>query len=839
MTQTYSVTGMSCTACRAKVEYTLNQLPDIKAVVSLEPPRAVIDSQKEIDIVFLQSALDGVSSKYKLSPLVADDVQTSYSCCSLPHSALPLSIAGTERGTYYCPMHCEGDKTYDKPGSCPVCGMNLEKLPVVATASYYCPMYCEGDKTYGVPGTCPVCGMDLVAAANTLTEEEDTLRDLKRKMAIALVFTVPIFLISMSEMIPGVHLSRIMPQKGWNVLQGILSLPVVCYACRMFFERAWSSLRTMNLNMFTLIGIGSGAAFLFSLLALLVPGIFPDQFKGQDGEVYVYFEAVTVILTLVLLGQLLEALAHGRTNSAIKALLKLSPREATLLRNGQEQKTNIAAIHKGDLLRVKPGEKIPVDGILTDGQSSIDESMISGESLPVDKAQGDRVMAGTVNGLQSFVMKAEKIGAETLLAQIIEMVNIASHSKAPIQKLADRIAQYFVPIVIGISVLTFGIWATWGPQPAYVYATANALAVLIIACPCALGLATPVSVMVGVGKGALNGILIKNAETLQYIEKMKVLILDKTGTLTAGKPSVEKIVAFNNKVSTKELTEMSAALSQYSEHPLAKAIILFSQAQGVKIPVIKDFLSVTGKGVKGVIDDVPTALGNEAMMADEGAILSPSEKAAVEKERDKGNIVSLISINSNAKGYVVIRDAIKPSATNAIKALQQKGIKVVMLTGDQEATARQVAHTVGIDEYKAGCLPQDKLKEIEKWQALGLSTGMAGDGINDAPALAKADIGIAMGTGTDAAIENAGITLVKGDLQGIVKAVQLGRAVMKNIRQNLFFAFLYNTLGIPLAAGVLYPFFGLLLSPMIAAAAMSFSSVSVISNALRLKRLKL
>ncbi len=589
--------------------------------------------------------------------------------------------------------------------------------------------------------------------------------------------------------------------------------------------------------MFTLIGIGSGAAFLFSVIGLVFPAIFPDAFKTSHGTIPLYFEATTVILTLVLLGQLLEAKAHNQTNSAIKELLNLAPSEATLVSDGMDKAIPIQEIEKGNLLRVKPGDKIPVDGKIIEGQSSIDESMISGEPIPVDKIKGDSVSSGTLNGNQSFVMIAEKVGAETLLSQIIQLVNMASRSKAPIQKLVDRVAKYFVPIVIIISTLTFFIWAKWGPEPRLIFGFINAIAVLIIACPCALGLATPMSVMVGVGKGAQLGILIKNAEVLEIMNKVNVLITDKTGTLTEGKPSVEKMVTIN--YSEDELLQKIASLNKYSEHPLAQAIVHFAEIKKVSLVEVQDFESITGKGIVGVIQGEKIALGNKKLMEQLNSSIPNELEKEISIEQQLGKTVSYISKDGIGVGFVSIFDAIKTSSSAAIQELMRQGVEVIMLTGDNESTAKSVASSLGLHSFKAGFLPQDKLKEIKVLQSEGKIVAMAGDGVNDAPALSQANIGIAMGTGTDVAIESASITLVRGDLQGIVKVRSLSHAVMENIKQNLFFAFIYNVLGIPIAAGVLYPFFGILLSPMIAALAMSFSSVSVIGNALRLRNLKL
>lgn len=836
---------MTCNGCRSSVEKALNSIKGIQAVVALDPPIAIILMKDHIPLVQLQETLSK-AGKYTISMESAADTIPEASneppvksCCSSNKSQEKPTVISSDNapGKYYCPMHCEGEKVYDKPGDCPVCGMDLVKEAVLTNTKtmYMCPMHPEVVQEGS--GSCPICGMDLVPMEPTESEENKVYNDLVRKMKIAVVFTVPLFLIAMSDMIPNNPLIKIMDASKWNWVQLILSLPVVFYACWMFFIRAYKSIITWNLNMFTLIGIGSGVAFLFSLVGLFFPDVFPDEFKTHNGAVALYFEATTVILTLVLLGQLLEARAHSQTNGAIKELLKLAPTEATLVINGADQAISIHDIKKGDLLRVKPGDKIPVDGKITDGESTIDESMISGEPIPVDKKIGDAVIAGTINGNKSFVMIAEKVGSETLLSQIVKMVNDASRSRAPIQKLADSIAKYFVPIVVVVSVVTFFVWTKFGPEPAMVYGFINAIAVLIIACPCALGLATPMSVMVGVGKGAQSGVLIKNAEALENMNKVTVLITDKTGTITEGKPSVEKVFATNNDEDS--LLQSIASLNQYSEHPLAQAVVNFAKAKKVSLIEVKDFEAISGKGVTGTVTNKKVALGNKKLMEQLSAKVSEELENQIIAEQKLGKTVSYISVDRITVGFVSITDAIKATSVEAIKELIRQGVEVMMLTGDNENTAKAVAQELHLSSYKAGCLPEDKLKEIKRLQAEGEIVAMAGDGINDAPALAQADIGIAMGTGTDVAIESAKITLVKGDLQGIVKAKNLSHAVMRNIKQNLFFAFFYNVLGIPIAAGVLYPFFGVLLSPMIAALAMSFSSVSVIVNALRLRGLKL
>ncbi len=837
MEHQYIISGMSCNGCRTKVEKTLNEIEGIHAEVNLNPGEATITMDKYVATEKLQEALSAAGN-YTIEMKTAENAVKS--CCSSKkeHShhdhAKKAAIPHNATGVFYCPMHCEGDKTYNKPGDCPVCGMDL--VPQIAAGTQFtCPMHPE--VISNEPGDCPICGMDLVTIQASESEDNKTYTDLLKKMKIATLFTLPIFIISMSEMIPDNPLFKIMSIEKWNWVQFIFSIPVLFYAGWIFFVRAWKSITTWNLNMFTLIGIGTSVAFLFSIAGMFFPDIFPAEFKSHHGTIHLYFEAATVITTLVILGQLLEARAHGQTNGAIKELLKLAPTEATLVENGNDKVISIHNIKKGDLLRVKPGEKIPVDGKITSGESSIDEAMITGEPIPVDKKTGDNVIAGTINGAKSFVMTAEKVGSETLLSQIIQMVNDASRSRAPIQKLADRVAKYFVPTVVGISILTFIIWAKFGPEPSYIYGLINAIAVLIIACPCALGLATPMSVMVGVGKGAQHGILIKNAEALENMNKIDVLITDKTGTITEGKPTVEKIYAIDNNEDF--LLQNIASLNQHSEHPLAQAVVNFAKEKKQSLLEVPNFEAVAGKGVLGTVNNSKTALGNKKLMDQIGASIPDDLETKIIAEQNLGKTVSYIALNNKAVGYVSITDAVKATSAKAIKDLMDQGIEVIMLTGDNKNTAKAVADHLHLSSFKADCLPEDKLKEIERLQAEGKIVAMAGDGINDAPALAKADIGIAMGTGTDVAIESAKITLVKGDLNGIVKAHKLSFSVMKNIKQNLFFAFIYNVLGVPIAAGILYPVFGILLSPMLAALAMSLSSVSVIANALRLRNLNL
>jgi len=856
MKHRYKIIGMTCVGCKANVEKALGNLKGVVAVaVHLKTGEVLLEMESHISIPKLQEALVKAGLHYTIEAAKTEVNEEKASCCSAKKIETESTCckSGAEKhkehvqhqhslkqgdGVFYCPMHCEGEKTYDAQVGCPVCGMDLveEFSLVVKETQYTCPMHPEVVKEE--IGACPICGMDLVPLEAGDSAEEKTYKKLLKKFWIAVGFTVPIFLLAMSEMLEKNPLYTVLAQQYWNWIQFGLSIPVVFYATWMFFERAWKSIRTLHFNMFTLIGIGAGIAWLFSVFAMLFPEMFPQDFKTHEGNVFVYFEATTVILTLVLLGQLLEAKAHSQTSGAIKELLKLVPSVATLVVDGNDEVIAIDKIERGNLLRVKPGEKIPVDGIIVEGQSSIDESTITGEPIPVDKSMDDAVRAGTINGTKSFVMMAEKVGAETLLSQIIHMVNNASRSKAPIQKLADRISKYFVPIVFFVSVLTFITWAVFGPEPAYVFAFVNAIAVLIIACPCALGLATPMSVMVGVGSGAQSGVLIKNAEALEKMNKVDTLIVDKTGTITEGKPSVEKIVSVHAN-SEDELLIAISSLNQYSEHPLAEAIVQYGKSKKSLFSKVEEFEAIAGKGVIGVVNNLQVALGNEKLLEQCSIAISDALKQEVLREQAQGKTVSYIAIEEQAVGYVTIFDAIKATSEKAIKELQENGIDVIMLTGDNRNTAKFVADQLNLKHFKAECLPGDKLNEIKALQEQGKVVAMAGDGINDAPALAQSDVGIAMGTGTDVAIESASITLVKGDLQGIVKAKNLSHKVVGNIRQNLFFAFIYNVLGVPIAAGALYPVVGLLLSPMIAALAMSFSSVSVIANALRLRNIKI
>jgi P-type Cu+ transporter len=702
---------------------------------------------------------------------------------------------------------------------------------------YTCPMHPE-IRQIG-PGSCPICGMALEPEMVTLDEGPDPeLIDMRRRFWWSALFTVPLFAYAMGEMVPQLGLHRLVAPAWAQWLQLALASPVVLWGGWPFFVRAWQSLKSRNLNMFTLIGLGVAIAYLFSVVATLAPGLFPPAFRGHSGRVGVYFEAAAVITTLVLLGQVLELKARGSTSSALRALLELAPPSALKIFGADdEREVPLDQLAEGDRLRVRPGDKVPVDGIIEEGSSNIDESMISGEPLPVAKKAGDTVIGGTVNQTGGFVMKATGVGKDTMLAKIVQMVAEAQRSRAPIQRLADTVAGWFVPAVVLVAVITFFVWAIVGPAPALAYALVNAIAVLIIACPCALGLATPMSIMTGTGKGAQHGILIRNAEALEMLEKIDTLVVDKTGTLTLGKPDLVAVTPRGD-MTEDELLALAAAVERGSEHPLGAAIVEGARARGVRFGEATDLASTTGEGVEATVEARCVAIGNEKLMRGLG-IDDDDWLSSAEAGRGEGQTVMFVAVDRKPAGLLAVADPIKPTTPAAIRALHQRHIRIVMLTGDSRATAEAVARQLGIDEVEANVSPQDKHRKIEALKAQGHRVAMAGDGINDAPALAAADVGIAMGTGTDVAIESAGVTLVRGDLAGAVQAILLSRATMRNIRQNLFFAFAYNTLGIPIAAGILFPTFGLLLSPMIAAAAMSLSSVSVIANALRLRGLDL
>jgi Cu+-exporting ATPase len=737
----------------------------------------------------------------------------------------PPSHKGTT--TYVCPMDPEVRES--KPGPCPMCGMALEPEAV----EYTCPMHPEIIRSG--PGSCPICGMGLEprVAVGVHEEDDSELRSMTRRFWIGVVLSVPLLVLSMGSMAAGSFLHR-MPESLGEWLQFALATPVVLWGGWPFFQRGWASLVNRHLNMFTLIAMGTGTAYLYSLVATLAPGVFPASFFGHGGRPEVYFEVSALIVTLVLLGQVLELRARRQTSSAIKTLLDLSPKTARRIRpDGADEEISLEYIHRGDRLRVRPGDRVPVDGVVEEGSSAVDESMITGESLPIEKTRGAKVIGATINQTGSFIMQAERLGSESMLAQIVRMVAAAQRSRAPIQSLADKVSGYFVPAVVLVAVLTFIGWAVWGPEPRFAHALVNAVAVLIIACPCALGLATPMAVMVGVGRGARAGVLVKNAEALETMEKVDTLILDKTGTLTEGKPQVTHVTALND-VGEAEVLRLAASLERASEHPLAAAIVNAAAERGLKLAPVSDFKSVTGQGVTGHLEGHHVVIGNAALFAAKNIAMNDLA-AQADAMRQQGQTVMLVAIDGLPAGIIAVADPIKSSTPEALQALKQSGLRLVMLTGDTRLTAQAIAAKLGIDEFQAEVLPQDKSKAIKKLQDAGRTVAMAGDGINDAPALAQAHVGIAMATGTDVAMESADITLVKGDLRGILRARKLSQASMRNIRQNLFFAFIYNLLGVPIAAGVLYPFTGLLLQPIFAAAAMSFSSVSVIANALRLR----
>ncbi len=733
---------------------------------------------------------------------------------------------------YVCPMDPEVHQP--GPGSCPKCGMALEPATLAAPPTkieYTCPMHPEVVRE--APGDCPICGMALESRTITMNEANPELDGMKLRLCIGAALTLPLLAIMVSDVVAGHPLQRLLSGRALGWSEFALATPVVLWAGWPFFQRGWASIVSRNLNMFTLIAIGSGSAYLYSVAAVFTPQVFPASFRMADGQVGLYFEAAAVITVLVLLGQVLELKARSQTSSAIKALLGLAPKKARrIATDGSEQDVDLNEIHPGDKLRVRPGEKVPVDGVVLEGGSSIDESMVSGEPLPVEKSPRAKVIGGTINGTGSFVMKTEKVGAETLLAQIVKMVSEAQRTRAPIQRLADVVASYFVPAVLAAAVVTFAVWAVFGPEPRYAHALVNAVAVLIVACPCALGLATPMAIMVGTGRGAREGILVRNAEALELLEKVDTLVVDKTGTLTVGKPKLTSVFAAEG-FTEADVLQLAASLEKASEHPLAAAILAGAAEKKVATVSVERFQSATGKGISGVVAGKKAAIGNAALMSDVNASIEPLRPRA-EALRQEGQTVMFVASEGRLAGFLAVADPIKPTAAEAVRQLEKAGIKIVMVTGDNKTTAAAVAKTLGID-FEADVLPEKKAEAVKKLQAAGRIVAMAGDGVNDAPALAQAQVGIAMGTGTDVAMETGGITLIKGDLLGIVKARRLSQRTMSNIRQNLFFAFFYNALGVPLAAGVLYPVFGLLLSPMIAAAAMSFSSVSVIANALRLR----
>lgn len=909
MYQQHKVLGMTCSGCQKKISEKLNSLDHISAKVNLENSSVEITSDKEINLNDLNKALSEIGN-YKLEdpnkpentfvkPQDRVSPSSVYYCpmecegdkvyfqqgkrcpdCNMYLVPIEEKLAKNPNhkptysstnlpesfkdhiGNYYCPMFCEGDKTYDEKTDCPVCHMHLEEItedlvknstshshhhhnhqqqeaPKVTddmAGRYYCPMFCEGDKTYDSNVGCPVCGMDLVKYPEKGEEEtDDTYLILKRKFIISLAFTIPVFILSMGGMLIDFPFSHNIQA----IFELILTLPVLFYSGWFLMKRGWVSFKTWNLNMFSLIALGVAAAFIFSIIALAFPDLLPHEVRGHNHEIPLYFEAVCVIMTLVILGQLMEALAHKKTGNAIKELMNLSPDEANIIVNNEEKRVPLSEVKIGDILKVKPGEKIPVDGKIIEGNSIVDESMITGEPIPVEKNMDDSVTSGTINGNQVFLMKAEKVGDETLLSKIIKMVNDASRSRAPIQKLTDKVAKVFVPTVIIVAVITFILWQIFGPEgQKTLFAFINAVAVLIVACPCALGLATPMSLMVGIGKGAKNGILIKNAEALELMHKVNVLITDKTGTLTEGKPSLEHIETVNNS-SENVILKLAYSLNQNSEHPLSSAVIKKAKTDHISAEKVEKFENISGKGVKGIINGKTVYLGNENLLFSNGIQIPKDLKLKAKEIQSKAHTISFIAQENEALGFISFSDKIKESSKKAVQHLINEGIEVIMMTGDNENTAKAVADELGIKNYKASCLPEDKLNEVKKLQEQGKIVAMTGDGINDSPALAQSNVGIAMGTGTDVAIETAEITLLKGDILGIAKAKILSEKLLRNIKENLFFAFIYNVLGIPVAAGLLYPFFGILLSPMIAAAAMSLSSLSVILNSLRLNSVDL
>lgn len=746
----------------------------------------------------------------------------------------PVPVEAAPAGSMYvCPMDPEVREP--APAACPKCGMALE--PEIATAStkteWTCPMHPEIVRN--APGSCPICGMALEPRTITLEDENPELKDMTRRFWISSALTVPLVIFAMVRHLPGSHgilghsLTAYAP---WIELA--LATPVVLWGGWPFFERAWASLVNRHLNMFTLIGLGVAVAFGYSLVATLLPNIFPQSFRDDSGHVGVYYEAAAAIVALVLLGQVMELRARSRTGAAIRTLLGMAPKSARFVAyDGTESDIPLEQVIAGMTLRVRPGEKVPVDGVVLEGTTSVDESMVTGEPVPVEKTTGDRLIGATVNGTGSVLMEAERVGSDTLLSQIVKMVAQAQRSRAPVQKLADQVAAWFVPTVIVVAVITFIAWASFGAEPRLVYAIVNAVAVLIIACPCALGLATPMSVMVAAGKGATAGVLFRNAEAIEVLRNVDTLVVDKTGTLTVGKPKLVSVIAANG-FAEDDVLRAAAAVEKASEHPLAAAILAGAEQRAIRVPAASDFSSVTGKGVRGTVEGRLVALGNRALL-DEYAIDAGSLAHQAEALRAEGQTVMFVLVDGKGAGLIGVADPIKDSTPDAIRELHAAGLRIVMLTGDSATTANAVAKRLGIDEVMADVLPDQKADAVKRLQQQGRVVAMAGDGINDAPALAQAEVGIAMGTGTDVAMESADVTLVKGDLRGILRARRLSQATMANIRQNLFFAFIYNAIGVPIAAGVLYPFFGLLLSPMIAAAAMSFSSVSVIANALRLR----
>jgi Cu+-exporting ATPase len=751
---------------------------------------------------------------------------------------VPRSVSSSPNAQqieHTCPMHPEIRQL--GPGACPKCGMALEPVsfqPPIKRVEYTCPMHPEIVRDR--PGACPICGMALEPREVTGEEVNPELIDMTRRFWISAILTAPLLVFMVLDMLPRTHwLST--TATGW--IQFALATPVVLWGGWPFFQRGWASVVNRSLNMFTLIALGTGTAYLFSVLALLFPFWIPASFGSHAGEVPLYLEPAAVITALVLLGQVLELRARSQTSTALKSLLGLAPKTARVIDDsGEEKDVPVEQIQIGNILRVRPGEKIAVDGLVTEGVSSVDESMVTGESIPVEKTSGARVTGGTVNGTGSFLMKAERVGSDTLLSQIVRLVSEAQRTRAPIQRLADVVASWFVPAVVLTAVLTFVVWALWGPEPRLGHAFVNAVAVLIIACPCALGLATPMSIMVGTGRGATAGVLVRNAEALELLEKVNTLVVDKTGTLTEGKPKLTSVIPAGAIADEQQLLRLVAGLEQASEHPLAHAILTGAKERELAVPRAAEFESITGKGIRGVVEGRNVVLGNRALL-EQLNIPVDELSAKAEALRAEGQTVMLVAVDGKPAGLIGVADPIKSTTPEAVALLHSEKVRITMLTGDSRTTAAAVAKRLGIDDIEAEVLPEQKAAAVKKLQAKGHVVAMAGDGVNDAPALAQAQVGIAMGTGTDVAMESAGVTLVQGDLRGVARALRLSRATMRNIRQNLFFAFIYNVLGVPIAAGILYPFFGILLSPMIASAAMTFSSVSVITNALRLRKTEL
>ncbi len=830
--------------CEDKFKKTPDTYLEAEQTIQLKDPVCGMDVSKDSNFHFHHNHQDyyfccqGCEDKFKKTPDTYLQVdKDSVTAKAESDDYCPDGTCDIGSVFYTCPMHPE--IMQEGPGICPKCGMALdavgEPVPTIRT-EYTCPMHPEVIQDH--PGSCPKCGMALESKTVAAEEKNEELIDMTRRFWFSTAFAIPVFILAMiADLLPSaLPASLSMHTVQW--IEFVLATPVVLWGGWPFYVRAVLSVKTWNLNMFTLIGLGVSVTWVYSTVALLFPTIFPPLMQRADGLVSVYFEAAAVIIALVLMGQVLELRARSQTNAAIKMLLGLAPNTARIVRDdGSEEDIPLEQVKVGDVLRIRPGEKVPVDGSVTDGSSSIDESMVTGEAIPVAKNEGERVIGATVNGTGSLLMRAEKVGSDTLLSQIVHMVSEAQRSRAPIQHLADVVAGYFVPAVVGAAIIAFFVWWLVGPEPRLAHAVVNAVAVLIIACPCALGLATPMSIMVGTGKGATMGVLIKNAEALETLEKVNVLVVDKTGTVTEGKPRLESVITTSG-FDDNDVLRLAASLERASEHPLAEAIVKGAEESGIKLSTTLDFASVTGKGVTGSVEGHRVALGNIKLLQDLDIDAGKLPEQA-DMRRAGGQTVMFIAIDGKAAGLVGVADPIKKTSKQAIEDLHKAGIHVVMLTGDSKTTAKAVAQKLNIDRVEGEVLPDEKASIVKQLQAEGNVVAMAGDGINDAPALAQSHVGIAMGTGTDVAMESAGVTLVKGDLRGIVRAMRLSHAVMNNIRQNLFFAFIYNSLGVPVAAGVLYPVFGLLLSPMIAAAAMSFSSVSVITNSLRLRKLKL